>query len=47
MADIDQQRARQDYERGQLAVDVYRPKNERGVEGWDIESANNRYIDVL
>ena len=37
MADIDQQRARQDYERGQLAVDVYRPKNERGVEGWDIK----------
>ena len=34
MADIDQQRARQDYERGQLAVDVYRPEGERGVEGW-------------
>ena len=34
MADIEQQRARQDYERGQLAVDVYRPHDERGVEGW-------------
>ena len=36
MADKNKQRARQDYQRGRLAVDVYKPKGERGVDGWEL-----------